>query len=191
MELQEKKTNYKKKKLLKNIFINSVFLLTFVIVIEKEATGIAIHEWLGVAIMANILLHVLIHWDWVVKVTKGFFSKIHIEPKMNYFLDLCILIGFTTIIFSGLMISEIVLPLFGLRTVESGYWKFLHFRATDVTIVLVGVHLGLHYKWLLSIFKTLILQPVRKIFIKKEQILNPFLVPLRVSGDNSRKDEQS
>ena len=137
------------------------------IVIEKEATGIVIHEWLGVAIMANILLHILIHWDWVVKFIKGFFSKIHIGPKMNYLLDLCIFIGFTTIIFSGLTISEIVLPLFGLRNVESGYWKFLHFRATDVTIVLVGVHFRLHYKWLLSIFKTLILQPVRKILHQK------------------------
>lgn len=152
-----------------NMLVDVIFLIAFLIVIEEKGIGPVIHEWLGIAIVGVILIHVLIHWDWVVCVTKRFFSKLKAEPRINYLVDLGILISFTTIIFSGLMMSESVLPAFGVYAARSNLWKFLHVQSTDLTVILTGLHVALHYKWVVNVFKRIVGLPASGVSKEKAQ----------------------
>ena len=33
------------------------------------------HDWSGVAMAAIVLIHLILNWDWIVSMTKGFFIK--------------------------------------------------------------------------------------------------------------------
>ena len=78
------------------------------------------------------------------------FSKLARQARINYVLNLALLVAFTLIIFSGLMISEEVLPLLGLQGVHGGVWKSLHTLAADAVVWLVGLHIALHWKWIVT-----------------------------------------
>lgn len=167
-------------KLLTNLVIDLLFLVAFLASVEVKGTGLAIHEWLGVGILAFIMVHVLLHWNWVAAVTKKFFRKLVAEPRLNYIVDLLIFIAFVTIIFSGLVISRVVLPAIGLQGIRSGFWTVLHAQATNLTIILTGVHLGLHWKWFVSLFRKYISVPLRTRKSNQQSTDVPAVVPVEI-----------
>jgi uncharacterized membrane protein len=36
-------------------------------------TWTAIHDWVGVAIIVVAILHIILHWNWIVRMTKRYF----------------------------------------------------------------------------------------------------------------------
>jgi hypothetical protein len=52
-------------------------VLTFIVInIGPLDTNLlnAIHRWTGVATAVGILVHIILHWRWVVRVSKNFFK---------------------------------------------------------------------------------------------------------------------
>jgi hypothetical protein len=139
-----------------NLLLDIVLLLIFLFVYEQKATGNIVHEWLGAAIVVILVTHVLLHWQWAVSFTKRFLQKIGAEQRINYMLDAAIFINFTTILFSGLMMSKVLLPIIGLRSSVSPFWKSLHSVSTDIILLLVAIHIGLHWNWIINNFKQLL-----------------------------------
>src|SRR5512140_2602935 len=45
--------------------LDSGMLLSFVGLVSWRLTGLAAHEWLGLALIALILVHLVVHWRWV------------------------------------------------------------------------------------------------------------------------------
>ena len=136
-----------------NLLLDIALFLIFVVTYQAKATGITLHEWLGVGIAGVILTHILLHWPWVVSITQQFFKKLKAEPRVNYIVNAAIFIGFTTTIFSGLMISHSVLPFFGLEVAGSGFWKMLHFTSAEATVWLTALHVALHWRWIVNAVK--------------------------------------
>ena len=60
-------------------------------------------------------MHLLLHWAWIAGVTRRFFQRVQGAARLNYLLNTLLFIDVTLIIFTGVMISEVALPLFGLR----------------------------------------------------------------------------
>jgi len=139
-----------------NLLLDIVLLLIFLFVYEQKATGNIVHEWLGAAIAVILITHVLLHWQWAVSFTKKIFQKIGAEPRINYILDAAIFINFTTILFSGLMMSKVLLPIIGLESSVSPFWKSLHSVSTDIILLLAAIHIGLHWNWIINNFKQLL-----------------------------------
>jgi thiosulfate reductase cytochrome b subunit len=69
---------------------------------------------------------------------------------LNFFLDILLLAGFTLIIISGLAIARTIdfswLNLGGSRY----FWRVMHLSSSFIVLALFGVHLGLHWKWVLQ-----------------------------------------
>lgn len=145
--------------LIKLILDLSLFTL-FLVVYQEKATGITWHEWLGVGIVFVIVTHVLLNWQWVANITKRFLAKLKAEPRINYVVDLGIFIGFVTLIFSGLMMSERVLPFFGIEAAGSPFWKGLHSTAADVVVWLTAAHVALHWRWIANALKRYAVTPI-------------------------------
>lgn len=160
-----KKSTMSKTKI--NLIVDSVLFLVFLVVYQAKATGDTIHEWLGVSIAVAIIVHILLHWSWVVTISQRFFQKIQTEPRINYVLNAGLFICFSTIIFSGLMISRSVLPFFGLEVADTSFWKTVHFTAADASLWLAALHVALHWRWVADTAKRYVLSPIAQYFSRK------------------------
>jgi hypothetical protein len=143
-----------------NLLLDAGLFLTFLVVYEEKATGVTIHEWLGVGIVAVIVAHILLHWKWIVGMTRGLFHRLKAMPRLNYLLDIVVFVGFTTIIFSGLMMSRSVLPFFGITASSSYFWKWLHSTSTEITVWLVALHVALNWRWIVNTVRHRTIEPV-------------------------------
>jgi hypothetical protein len=47
------------------MLVDSSMLLSLVVLISWRLSGITAHEWIGFALIALILAHLLVHWGWV------------------------------------------------------------------------------------------------------------------------------
>jgi cytochrome b561 len=144
-----------------NLFIDIIIFVTFLIVYNEKGTGATIHEWLGVALGILFTIHIILHWKWFIGCTKCFLRRMKAETRLNYILDILIYLGFTTIIFSGLMISENFLPTFGVKIFQNPFWKEVHFVSVDITLFVVALHVALHWKWIANNFKRYIINPIK------------------------------
>jgi hypothetical protein len=130
------------------IIIDIVMTLAVLALMEPKATGLSLHEWGGLAICLIFLIHNLINWKWIACVTGKFFKKLPVKNRVNYVLDAVLLLGFAAIVLSGMAIAKTIdfswLPLGGTRF----FWRSLHVSASLLTLAAVGVHVGLHWKWI-------------------------------------------
>ena len=53
-----------------DFWFDAVLLLGFTLAYSYSFTGIGIHEWLGIGLGAALLLHLTLHWDWVIRTTR-------------------------------------------------------------------------------------------------------------------------
>ena len=143
-----------------NMIVDSVIFLAFLVAMAPRFSGMAIHEWLGIAFGAAITTHLLLHWQWIIEVTKRFFSKTQWSARVNYILNALLFIDITLVIFSGLMISQVALPFVGIQLAQSGSWRGLHGTFADLFMVLVGLHVALHWQWIVNMFKRFVLTPL-------------------------------
>lgn len=133
-----------------NFVLDSIIFLAFLATTAPRLTGLAIHEWLSIAFGAAIITHLLLHWNWIVQVARRFFGKVTWASRVNYLLNTVLFISLTVIIFTGLMISEVALPLFGIRLGRNALWLLLHREATDVMVLTLGLHMALHWRWIVN-----------------------------------------
>ncbi|MBL8093611.1 MAG: DUF4405 domain-containing protein [Anaerolineales bacterium] len=147
-----------------NFWIDIVLLITVLLALAPNFTGLAIHEWLSIAFWAAIVLHLLLHWAWTVNAFKRIVSRLPWATRLNLILNVLLFIDMTVVIFSGLMISREALPLLGL-TIEGGRsWEFLHRLTADWSVFLTGLHVALHWRWIVNALKRFVWQPVSGLF---------------------------
>lgn len=135
---------------LTNLLIDSAIFVAFLAATAPQLTGIAIHEWLSIAFGAAVITHLLLHWEWIAGVTIKFFRRATHESRINYILNVLLFIDITIVIVTGLLISEAALPLFGVRFPRDGTWRVLHRLTSDGGVVLLGLHIALHWRWIIS-----------------------------------------
>ena len=85
-----------------NLFLDISMALIFAAMMEERFTGLRIHEVVGIGIAVAFLTHVLLHWRWVVSVTRQFFAKIFHESRLNYILNLALLVDIVVVIVTGI-----------------------------------------------------------------------------------------
>ena len=112
--------------------------------------GLAFHEWAGLIIGLFFILHKILNWGWIKKVTVGFFRKCPGRARLNYILDVLLLAGMILMILSGIAIARTIdfswLSLGGSRM----FWRVMHTSSSFITLALFGIHLGLHWNWVLK-----------------------------------------
>lgn len=143
-----------------DVLVDVIIFLMFLIATDPRVTGIAIHEWLGLAFGAALIVHLLLHWKWIVTVVRRFLSRLPGQVRLNSLLNILLFIAATLLVFTGLMISRVVLAPLGLPPNRDFFWRWLHNFATDAAVIIVGLHLALHWKWIVNVFKRYFVQPL-------------------------------
>ena len=152
-----------------NLVLDITIFTAFLVIASPKLTSNSIHEWLSVAFGAAIVTHLLFHWKWLVEVTTKFFRNFFSQSRLNYVVDALFFVAMTAALLSGLMISKDVMSFFGIQLDVSRSWKTVHNLASDASVILLGVHSALHWKWIVTNVGRYIVSPVANIFKPREQ----------------------
>ena len=130
--------------------VDAFLFAVFVLVVNVPLTGLAIHEWLGIAIAIGMVVHIIQHANWVITTTRRLFSATSLQNRVNYLLMAGIFIGFVSIIASGLLISEVALPWLGVTPGGQPFMLWLHLASVGWVIWLTAIHLAVNWRWIAS-----------------------------------------
>jgi hypothetical protein len=134
-----------------NILLAVVFLL---LMDAKSFFGLWFHEIAGLTICALFILHIILNWTWVKVTTIRLFGKIRGKQRLNYILDLLLLVGFACILISGMAIAKMIdFSWLGFDRENQMFYKSMHGSFSMLVLLITGIHLGLHWGWVLARFK--------------------------------------
>jgi len=136
--------------------IDFLMAITFVLFFNKRVLGgLTFHETAGLVIAVVFFTHVLLNWQWVKNVTfKLFNRKLPLKTKFSYLLNLLLLISMAFIIMSGIFISRVVFP--NINIGNEQWFKISHMSISFLVLIIVAIHIGLHWKWIISVFKNIL-----------------------------------
>ncbi len=135
-----------------------VFFIGMVLVLVPQATGVPVHEWASFLIIIPFFLHLIIDWKWIVNISKRIFKRVKGETRFNYILDWLLFVFFVTAMFTGVVISEAALPALGINVVVDPFWESLHDLSANFLMVIIGIHLAMHWKWIVTNVKKYVLR---------------------------------
>jgi hypothetical protein len=126
-------------------------LLAFLVAFSPGATGISVHEWLSLAIGVPTLIHLVINWDWVVRVAGNVLGKIRATSRVNLAVDMALFVATITVMLSGLLVSQVIATSLGLALTPDAIWYAVHSASATISVVLLTIHFALHAPWAVRI----------------------------------------
>ena len=149
-------------KLIKSKLVLDILIGALVMVLLSTAlTGLALHEWLGIAIVVIIVVHLLLNWQWITSITMRLIQDIPGLTRLSYILDFLLFASMILAIYTGLMISRYAIPVLGLSgTAPNFFWRGLHSLSSNALLLFVGLHLALSWTWILKTTRKYILAPL-------------------------------
>jgi cytochrome b len=154
-----------------NFWIDIATFLGFMVALQPGLTGTTVHEWFTMAAVGTLIVHFVLHWDWFMRLTSRYFVKLYHSSRLNYLMAILIFLGFTSIIVSGLMISQHFMPFWGFNFDSRFAWRRIHSLAANLTLVLVAIHVAMRWEWVKAAFMRLIVEPFRKTTQKADAVL--------------------
>lgn len=138
-----------------NWWLDLVLFTTFIAAYFLDFTGVEPHQWLGVFSGVLAFYHLMVHWGWVVAVSKRFLSSTSNKTRHFYILDAALLIGFVLIVATGLVIST----WFNLSLDNFETWLRVHIVISISTLLILVVKLVLHWRWIARLARKIWSQP--------------------------------
>lgn len=124
--------------------LDIVMLILMLLMYNKSIISLAFHEIGGIALFVLFVLHLILNRRWIAASTRRFFSKeMPRGVRVLYIVDILLLIDFALVLLGALFISKIVFSFSG-----GGSWKTIHYFASALAIILMGVHVGLHFSYI-------------------------------------------
>ncbi len=164
-EVSKNTSNQTKTKL----WLDIVIFIAFLVAMEPSSSGLAIHEWLTLSMIAVLIVHLLLSWDWITEISRRFLGKLGGQNRINYLLNWLLFIDGTLLIISGVMISEIALPALGIELPTRFAWRRLHDMSANFALILLGAHTALHWSWIINTFNKYLVQPFVRLFSLKQK----------------------
>ena len=128
------------------IIFDVVLALGTVLLYKKNVLGLGFHELAGIAICVLFIVHNLINRKWIAAVTKNLFSKTTpAKTRMEYIVDVLLCLSFLGVLITGIGISKKYLSALAFLGNKGKIW---HFFFSGCALILTGIHVGLHWKWI-------------------------------------------
>jgi hypothetical protein len=133
-----------------DFWLDALLLLAYTLAYSLGFTGIATHEWLGIGLGVVLLVHLTLHWDWVVRTTRKLLRRGGRE-RFVWLVNLLLLLSMTLCIASGILISQVALPELGITLPASSFWRQMHDTTATLTLILVPIHAALRWRWIVGV----------------------------------------
>ncbi|HWR10234.1 MAG TPA: DUF4405 domain-containing protein [Rectinemataceae bacterium] len=136
--------------------LDPIIAIGFLLLLEPKLGPLSWHEWGGLAICLLFVVHKCLNWAWIKSVTTKLFSpKLSGRLRLNYILDLVLLIAFALIALSGMGIAKTIDFTWLFPGELNPFWRGIHGFASLLVLAVVGVHVGLHWDWIRARIGTL------------------------------------
>jgi hypothetical protein len=66
------------------------------------------------------------------------------------------------IMLSGIMISESAMPALGVTLSTNFAWHSLHDMSANLALLIMGLHLAMHWNWIVTTFKRMLFSGAKK-----------------------------
>lgn len=136
--------------------LDAALFLLFLVTMNTSATGIPVHEWLSAFVAGLIVMHLVIEYDWTLRVISRLFGRLARLSRMNLVLDILLFVAFDLVMLSGFMVSQSIAPVLGISLPFGPTWRIVHAVSADFSLVVLGLHLGIHWRWFVSTAKRLV-----------------------------------
>ena len=127
-----------------------LLLGVFIATCAPSVTGLPVHEWVSVAIVPIVAIHLAVNWNWIIDVTRRSLGRLQGEVRFNHVLDGLLFLSFALLMVSGILISESVLPWLGFAKRSDPFWSNLHNTTANIFPSLIGIHLAMHWRWIVG-----------------------------------------
>ncbi|MFZ6020005.1 MAG: DUF4405 domain-containing protein [Chloroflexota bacterium] len=141
-----------------NWLIDIAAFTFFFLISAPQSTGIPLHEWLSFVFFGTFIVHILTHWEWITSVPKRLFKKLSGETRFNYVLNFFFYFSIIITMLSGILISQAVLPALGIEAKNDPFWRSLHNLFSNLSLLVLAVHLAVHWNWIVNAFKRYVLR---------------------------------
>ena len=120
--------------------LDILMLLVVLTLFNKQLISMKYHEVAGIVLLALMILHIAVNIRIAAAMCKKFL-KVPAAIKVGLAVDILLLLCF-----AGLGISEVLISRTVLTGISSGnmIFKFLHMFTGGLSVILLGVHIGLH-----------------------------------------------
>jgi hypothetical protein len=132
-----------------DFWLDALLLVAYTLAYSLGFTGIATHEWLGIGLGVILLVHLTLHWDWVIRTTRKLLRPGGRE-RFIWLVNLLLLLTMTLCVASGILISEVALPALGITVPASSFWRQVHDTTATLTLILVPIHAALRWRWIVG-----------------------------------------
>lgn len=138
-----------KAKLKTKIFIDILMTLGLLFVSGYQFWGEVPHEWAGAGMFVLFIVHHLLNLSWHKNVFKGRYTAVRV---FQIIVDVSLFIAMLLQMYSGIVLSRYV---FSFLPIESGLAlaRKLHILGAYWGILLMSLHLGLHWNMMIGIIK--------------------------------------
>lgn len=128
-----------------SLILDSLMLVAFVALMAWRLTGVPIHEWLAVALLGTIVLHLVIHWDWAVTRLAKLVPADRRRPSLALLLNVALFVAMGVAMASGFYMSKSIFPNH-LTSAGYGMWHELHESSSTITLIILGLHVALNWE---------------------------------------------
>jgi hypothetical protein len=143
------------------LLVNALLLLTFLLLVSPLLTGLVVHEITGIMFLMLLLMHLLFSWNWIKKMGPRF-KMAQWRIKLGYLVHWLLFLSISLQLASGLIISQFVLPYFGLPTINDWVWRELHQLAYQFSILLTCLHISLNLDRIKAYCREVISNKIRR-----------------------------
>lgn len=144
-------------KRLRFLLILDTFLLVTLIILWVPQSSLPVHEWLGLAVIPAVVIHLLFGWQWIATAIPRLLAKGAWRLRINVLLNLLLFYAFVVAMFSGVMASVIALPALGIPMASDQNWQQMHNRwANNIFPLLAALHLAMNWNWIVGAVRRLV-----------------------------------
>ncbi|MBN1151796.1 MAG: DUF4405 domain-containing protein [Dehalococcoidia bacterium] len=134
----------------RRIILDVAMAVLLILMYNELAISLRFHEVGGLVVCGLFVFHNLLNRKWIVGISNRLFNhKLATRVRVGYALDVLLLFTMATIAISGIMISKTVLLAISGDVL---FWRHVHYFASAVALVLIGVHIGLHWSFIRTTF---------------------------------------
>src|SRR5574344_294027 len=140
-------------KLKKKILLDVVMTILLIVLMGYFASGALWHEIIGVAVLLMVIFHNLINIKWYIGILFHKSKNLNYKIYLSLITNLLLVINTLILLVSSIIISRKLFTMFNLKPTE--LWYYLHRASGYLELIIVSIHLGLHWKMIMVSFRKL------------------------------------
>ena len=141
-----------------------------------------LHTWFGILMILVAIVHIVVHWNWIVSMTKRAFQEllgkgIRFNPRSryNFFLNISVGLSFVLTSLSGIYLLFVVGGRQGIPDPKIIFtrttWDLIHTWSAIALILFAVLHFAIHWGWVVKVTSKIF--PKKQINFQEENTLHP------------------